>query len=139
MALSVMDGVREEIRRTRRERVEMSYRVDMSIVLTRLSDVTYLEDIAPLVGDKEHIELFERLVYETDIVCLHGSMLRVDGNELWERSEETVDARSGDGPELAGQEGWLSAVCGGCHLRFPLLVQIEAAMTTIVDSGCCRQ
>lgn len=64
-----------------------------------------LEDIAALVGDKEHIELFERLVYETDVICLHGGMLRVDGDELWERSEETVDARSGDGPELAGEEG----------------------------------
>lgn len=133
MAVSVMDGVREEIRRTRRERVEMSYGACMSIALAKPSDVTYLEDIAALVGDKEHIELFKRLVYETDVICLHGGMLRVDGDELWERSEETVDARSGDGPELAGEEGWLSAVCDGCDLRFPLLVQIEAAITTIVD------
>lgn len=64
-----------------------------------------LEDIAALIGDEEHIELFEWLVDETDIICLHGGMLRVDRDELWERSKETVDARSRDGPELAREEG----------------------------------
>lgn len=95
--------------------------------------MTYLKDIAALIGNQEHIELFKWLVDETDIICLHGGMLRVDRDELWERRKETVDARSRDGPELAREEGWLSAVFGECDLRFPLLVQIEAAMTTIVD------
>ena len=46
--------------------------------------MTYLEDIASFVGDEQDVELFERLVDESDIGGLYGGMLRVDRDEFGE-------------------------------------------------------
>jgi len=38
--------------------------------------VDILEDVGLAVGDEDHVQLVQRLVYEADIVLLDGGMLR---------------------------------------------------------------
>ena len=97
--------------RTRRDSVEMS------CGQPNFNKTTHLENVAALVGDEQDVELLEWLVDESDIGGLNGGMLGIGRDEFGERSEQTIDMRSGDGTELSGEECWGSAVwVGGTHV-----------------------
>ena len=93
----------------------------------------HLQDVAGLVGDEQDVKLLERLVDKSHICRLDRGVLRVDGDEFGERREQAVYTRSRDRSKLPRQEGCNvsgGGTCRGINVRFPLLVQMEAAKTT---------
>jgi hypothetical protein len=49
-----------------------------------LMSLTHLQDIAPLIGDEQHVEFFKWLIHKTDICRLDCRVLRIDRNQLGE-------------------------------------------------------
>jgi len=49
-----------------------------------------LENVGLAVGDQNHVELVQRLVYEADVVLLHGSMLGAAVGQFRERCQQCL-------------------------------------------------
>lgn len=75
----------------------------------QVQGVDVLEDVGLAVGNEDHVELVEGLVYETDIVLLNGGMLGAAVGKLGERSQQSLYARSWHLPELSGEDSFPSS------------------------------
>jgi len=68
----------------------------------KVERVDVLQDVGLLVGDKDHVQFVEGLVYETDIVLLDGSMLSSGVCQLGKRGKKSFNSRSLHLTELSG-------------------------------------
>lgn len=75
----------------------------------QVQGVDVLEDVGLAVGDEDHVELVEGLVYEADIVLLDGGVLGAAVGKLGERSQESLYPRSWHLPKLSGEDSFPSS------------------------------
>ena len=68
-----------------------------------------MEDVGLAVRDEDHVELIKRLVDESDIVLLDGSVLGARVGKLGEGGEQSFDSRSGHLTELSREDSLPSA------------------------------
>lgn len=80
----------------------------------KMQGVDVLEDIGLAVGNEDHVELVERLVYEADIVLFDGSVLGSTVGKLGEGGEESFDSRPGHLAELSREDSFAPAGANRC-------------------------
>lgn len=69
-----------------------------------VAEVT-LQDVGLFVGDENDEQLFQWLIYVTNVFRLDGGVLLASAGQLWEGSDKALDSGARHLPELTRDEG----------------------------------